>query len=140
MNRETIYSALFDRLKDIPGIVTASRRLRHWSDVGQGDQPALFQAQKTQTAVQQTGTSGKWLLPADLYLYVQNQSADGPSAALNTLIDAVEAALAPDNPIKNTNTLGGLVEYCRIEGVIETDEGTLGDQAVAIVPVVILTT
>jgi hypothetical protein len=35
-------------------------------------------------------------------------------------------------------TLGGLVNYCRIEGDIETDEGLLGEQAVAIIPVSIL--
>ena len=138
MNREAIYAALYDRLKTIPGIVTTSRKLRHWSDVGQSEQPALFQTQKTQTAIRQTGLPCKWLLPADIYLYVQDQSADGPSTAINALIDAVETALAPDNIIKNTNTLGGLVEYCRIEGSIETDEGTLGDQAVAIIPIIIL--
>ena len=32
-------------------------------------------------------------------------------------------------------TLGGLVHDCRIAGDIETDEGRLGDQAVAIIPI-----
>ena len=62
-----------------------------------------------------------------------------PSSVMNPLLDAVTAALAPDNPINTAQTLGGTVAHCWIEGAIETDEGTLGDQAVAIVPVRILT-
>jgi len=45
MNREPIYSALFALLCAIPGIITFSRRMRHWTDVPVVEQPALFQAQ-----------------------------------------------------------------------------------------------
>ena len=34
--------------------------------------------------------------------------------------------------------LDGLVMDCRIDGKIETDEGTLGAQSVAIVPITVL--
>ena len=40
MNRETIHAALFARLSAVPGFVTASRRLKHWSDTPGGEQPA----------------------------------------------------------------------------------------------------
>ena len=56
---------------------------------------------------------------------------------LNPLLDAVEAALAPD-PVGHVQTLGGLVSHCWIAGRIQTDEGVPGGQAVAIVPVEIL--
>ena len=36
-------------------------------------------------------------------------------------------------------TLDGLVMGCRIDGKIETDEGALGAQSVAIVPITVLT-
>lgn len=140
MSREAIYSALFEKLKAVTGLKTSSRKLKHWSDVEKSRQPALFQAQKTQQVIHQTGLNAKKVLAADIYLYLNDSSADGPSAKLNQLLDAVEEVLTPDNPIKNTCTLGGLVEYCRIEGTIETDEGTLGEQAVAIIPIMILAT
>lgn len=140
MNREAIYQALFDKLSAIPGIKTKSRRLRHWTDVTQGEQPALFQTEGKQSGQNMTGLPTKWTLAVDVYLYVKTPAPQVPGTVMNPLLDAIEAALAPDNPIKNTNTLGGLVEWCRIEGTIETDEGTLGDQAVAVVPILIYTT
>lgn len=140
MNREAIYSALFSRLANLPGVVTASRRLRHWSDVGMSEQPAVFMSQKNETATKTQGVASIWTFAVDVYLYVKVQGNDAPGPVLNPLLDAIEDALAPDNPIKNTCTLGGLVHHCRIDGSIETDEGTLGDQAVAIVPILILAT
>lgn len=140
MNREPLYAALFARLAAIPGLKTASRRLRHWSDVGASEQPALFLAQKSETAQTVTGQPTRWALTADVYLYVNTPAPQSPGQAMNPLLDAIEAALAPDSPARNANTLGGLAQYCRIEGAIETDEGTLGDQAVAIVPIQILAT
>lgn len=140
MNREPIYAALFDRLAAIPGIKTASRRLRHWSDVGASEQPALFLAQKQETAQSVPGEAPRWTLAVNVYLYANTPAPQAPGAAMNPLLDAIESALLPDNPVKNTCTLGGLAHHCRIEGAIETDEGTLGDQAVAIVPILILAT
>jgi hypothetical protein len=59
---------------------------------------------------------------------------------MNPLLDALTAALAPPNPVENVQTLGGLVAHCWIEGGIQTDEGVLGGQSVAIVPIRILAT
>lgn len=137
MNREAIYQALFDKLAAVPGLKTKSRKLRHWTDVPAAEQPALFQAQGSQSAVTTSGTATRWTLNADIYVYVKTMGAASPATQLNNMLDAIETALAPDNPIKNTNTLGGLVVHCRIDGTVETDEGNLGDQAVAIIPVVI---
>jgi len=58
---------------------------------------------------------------------------------LNPLLDAVEAALAP-SATTGLQDLGlpAMVQHAYISGKVETDEGVLGDQAVAIVPVEIL--
>lgn len=139
MNRESIYQALFAKLSAVSGLKTKSRKLRHWSDVSANEQPALFQAQKTESIARTPGLNARHTLYADVYVYVKTTGTTSPSTQMNSLLDAIEAALEPDNPIKNRNTLGGLVEHCAIEGSIETDEGTLGDQAVAIIPIVIFT-
>ena len=138
MNREAIYSALFAAVAGAASFVTASRRLRHWSDVAAAEQPALFMAQKSETALRRQGLPPKWTLAVDLYVYVHApDDVSPPVAALNPLIDAIEAALAPVN-LTLTQTLGGLVDAAWIAGKIETDEGVLGGQAVAIVPLEIL--
>ena len=141
MNREQIYSALFERLRGVGGLASpASRRLKHWADVPSVNQPALFMARRSESAAQRTGLPPKWTMAVDVYLYVHvgNDPDAAPEARLNELIDAVEAALAPDDPRRCVCTLGGLVAWCRVEGAIRTDEGLLGPQAVAVVPIEIL--
>jgi hypothetical protein len=138
MNREAIHAALFALVSSRAGFITTSRRLRHWSDVAPIEQPALFQAQGSEQAQRTTGFAPKWTLEAKLYLYVNTSDALSPAQALNPLLDAVVAALAP-LPQQERQTLGGLVHDCRIEGAIETDEGMLGDQAVCIIPIRIIT-
>lgn len=136
MKRETIYEALFKLIADIDGIALASRILQHWDDVSPNNQPALFVAQDTQMAEQITGFPTKYVLGAKLWIYTHRDS-NGivPSAQINNILDAVDRALAPVPATGNKQTLGGLVEHCWIDGAIETDEGLLGNQAVAIVPI-----
>lgn len=138
MNREAIYSALFAVVSNAPGLVTTSRKLLHWSDVPASHRPALFMAQKSEQIANVTALPGRWTLMVDLYVYVSTQAADHPGAVLNPILDYVAATLG--NPFPGqAQTLGGLVQFARIDGSIMTDEGTLGDDAVAIIPVHILT-
>jgi hypothetical protein len=138
VNRELVYQALFAKVGSAVGFATASRRLRHWSDVAAAEQPALFQVQKFETVKRDAGLPAKWTLGVDLFVYAQApDDATAAATVINPLLDAVEAALAPD-PASNLQTLGGLVAHCWIAGKIETDEGVLGGQAVAIVPIEIL--
>jgi hypothetical protein len=138
MNREAIYSALVALLEDATGEWrTTSRRLEHWNDVPPEAQPALFQSQTGEFAVTVRGQPTVWTLNVDVYVYCFDSSGKPPAPALNDLIDSIQAALEP-NAVEEAQTLGGLVHWCRIDGQIETDEGTLGSQAVAIVPISIL--
>jgi hypothetical protein len=138
MIREPIYAALFALVASAASFVTIGRRLRHWSDVGAAEQPALFMTQKSENAEERQPLPVKWRASVDLYLSTQApDELTSPATVLNLLLDAVEAALAPD-PVGHVQTLGGLVSHCWIAGRIQTDEGVLGGQAVAIVPVEIL--
>jgi hypothetical protein len=138
MNREAIYGALYALVAGAASFVTTSRRLRHWTDVPAAEQPALFQVQKGEVAKTRRGQPTEWTLSVDLYVYGQApDEATSSASVLNPLIDAVAAALAPSGSdlAVNAQTLGGLVSHCWIAGKIETDEGALGGQAVAIVPI-----
>jgi len=141
MNREAIFSALFALVSSPAALQTKSRKLLHWNDVPASQRPALFQAQGRQTVAQPAanGLPTKWYLEASLYLYVSTEGAASPGEVLNPILDAITATLEP-NAIGTPQTLGGLVQWARIEGTIETSEGTLGDTEVAIIPIRILTT
>ena len=139
--RETIYAALFDLLQTAAEFATIDRRLRHWNDVAPAEQPALFLSQKSETAANPVlGAPTVWTLAADLYLYAHSSDPyRAPAMILNPLLDAVVAALAP-SAATGIQDLGlpNMVQHAYIAGKIETDEGVLGDQAVAIVPIEIL--
>ena len=63
----------------------------------------------------------------------------GADDLFEPLLDALEAALAP-SPTTGIQNLGlpEMVQHAYISGKVQTDEGVLGDQAIAIVPVEIL--
>lgn len=137
--RESIYAALFAKVSQAATFVTISRRLQHWTDVAASAQPALFQAQVDETAhtTPGPGLPTSFILRVDLYLYA-NTGGDAtlsPSTILNPLMDAVLNALAFE-PNSGKQTLGGLVDYCVVDGRIQTDEGVLGNQGVVIIPIV----
>jgi len=141
INREPIYAALFALLQVAAEFAVVDRRLRHWSDVSPAEQPALFMTQKTELAsIKTLGAATVWTLAVDLFVYAHSSDPYlAPATVLNPLLDAVEAALAP-SAVTGLQDLGlpAMVQHAYISGKIETDEGVLGDQAVAIVPVEIL--
>lgn len=139
---EPAYAALFAALPGlttdmVPGpFVTKSRRLKHWHDVPPELQPALFQNQLP-IPITYAGDSpaSKWSLRADLYLYAHDATETDGGTLINTLVDQVTAALEPDNAELHLQTLNDAVYWCRVIGPIETDEGKLGAQGMAIIPV-----
>lgn len=140
MTREPIYKKLFEVLAMASGAVTCSRRLRHWTDVAADEQPALFMTVGQQVAIRQKGLPTKWHIVCNVYLYARtDEPNETPATIINNMLDNIEKALEPGAP-GETQTLGlAGVSHCWIEGDIETDEGTLGEQAMAIIPVNILT-
>jgi hypothetical protein len=135
--REVIYSAPWTLGAAAGTFASANRRLRHWADVAPIEQPALFMSEKGGHAVIAPIV---WTLYADFYIYVHSGDPyAAPATILNPLLDALERALAP-SPATGIQNLGLplMVQHAYISGKIETDEGVLGDQAIAIVPVEIL--
>jgi hypothetical protein len=139
--RESIYAALWELAAGAASFASANRRLRHWADVAPAEQPALFMSEKGGSAVMKAlGAPIVWTLYADFYVYVYSSDLYlAPATLLNPLLDALEAALAP-LPATGIQNLGlpAMVQHAYIAGKVETDEGVLGDQAIAIVPVEVL--
>jgi hypothetical protein len=141
INREAIYAALWELGASAGQFASANRRLRHWTEVAPVEQPALFMSEKGgQAAVKKLGAPIVWTLYAEFYVYAHSSDPYLPPVTiLNPLLDALEAALAP-SPTTGIQNLGlpDMVQHAYIAGKVETDEGVLGDQAIAIVPVEIL--
>jgi hypothetical protein len=143
--REAIAAALFALVcaeaGKVVGLVTSSRKLRHFDSVKTAEMPALFQAQSPET-YQRTVADGppKRTMHFNIWFYVATaqQPALIPSQQINNLVDAVEAALAPSS-LTGMFTLGGLVHRCWIEGTIEIYEGVTSDgKSIAIIPIAVL--
>jgi len=136
--REKIYTALWALGANAARFASANRRLRHWTDVAPAEQPALFMSEKGgQGAIKKLGAPIVWTLYAEFYIYAHSSDPYlAPATILNPLIDAFEAALAP-SPTSGIQNLGlpQMVQHAYISGKVQTDEGVLGDQGIAIVPV-----
>jgi hypothetical protein len=145
IEREPIYSALYDliySLKTSLAVKTVGRRLRHWADVSPVEQPAVFVVQKRERPEQIRLVPTKWMLEVELYVYVNSgdDPQSSPAEILNPILDQIEALFPPSDEEGQIQTLGGLVSHCWISGIIDTAEGVLGQQEVAIVPLEILIT
>lgn len=144
IQRETIYAALFSQLQGALGTTfkTYSRRWQDPSQVSPADRPALYQVETGEVAATSQKIAGLpliWNQKVDLVLYTAGDSSSltVPSTELNTLLDAVEAAL-PNVTKGLAQTLGGKVYTTRIDGKIEIVENVAGAMAMAVIPVLLV--
>ncbi len=148
MTREPLYAAVFAFFSALtvgasPAFATATRKIKTWEDCGIEQQPALLMRQMAERSTYKKGFPLVWRCDIALMLYVhtgaQMDDTVVPSQLLNPLLDAIEAAVRVDDPGNQAATLGGLVSHCAIEGDVQIFEGSLGDEAVAVVPLMFLT-
>ncbi|MHB1872302.1 MAG: hypothetical protein ACYCT1_15810 [Steroidobacteraceae bacterium] len=135
---EQIYSAMFALAAPLLAngtLQTASRRWVPASSVMPENAPALYQVQLSQKAVYTENAPGTvWDINA-LWVVVVAQGDDTQpmTPTLNPVVDALCQAIAP--PAGQRQTLGGLVEYCAIEGEIQITEGQAVNRSVAFIPI-----
>lgn len=140
-SRETAFTALFTWLQTNTGsnFKTFTRRLKHWNDCSEQDCPAMYMTHTGETTQPLHGQPPRIVLELELWFYVKTYEKEvGP--IVNPLIDVIGTALEPNNNGENTQTLGGIVHHCWIEGQTVIYEGNLGDEAVVTIPVKILVT
>jgi hypothetical protein len=116
------------------GFLTSSRRFKHWSEVTA--QPALFLRDADEEVEYINTVMQRQTIKAEVWIY--SNAGDNPDAipatGMNNLLDAVQAAFAPDSPTGQL-TLGGLVQWCRLAGKIQKEPGDIGGQAIAVADV-----
>jgi hypothetical protein len=148
VTREQVAAAVFALVDTavgaVVGLKTSSRRFRIWTQVDPAQMPALFQLQGAEeyerTAGKLIGLPPKRTMHFEIWLYVVDAQEDTvtPSQQLNAMIDAVEAAFAPD-ATTGAMTLGGLAVSARIDGHLDYGENLTGDgKSIAVIPVVVI--
>lgn len=116
---------------------TVSNKLRLWADVSSDQQPAAFLV--THKEIDEYRGLGllRRRLELGIWCYTKVGEEHGANQ-LDTLMEAFEQTFAQaDNPSDNTNTLGGLVYWIRIEGRVFKDPGDIDGQTLLIVPIIV---
>jgi hypothetical protein len=145
VNREPIYVALFDLLSEALGDTLTTIGRRHIPSPPPEMQPALFICGVRESEDPHPRLAGgKLTLDVIMFLYVwgsginevPGQETVLTSTTINQILLAIGTAIGV--PVGQSQTLGGLVQHCWIQGNTDIDPGIFGQQAVAVIPVKIL--
>ena len=119
------------------GVLTSSRRLQLAAQVSA--QPALFVRDTEEQLEYLNIILQRQTLKAEVWLYAQAGEDLNVTAGtvLNNLLDSIQAALAPDDPTTGRYTIGGLVEWARLEGRVDKEPGDIDGQAMAVAEILI---
>ena len=147
--REDIAVALFNLISEITFAnpimgqttwQTASRRLKLWGDVNPTDQPAVYVVEhEEKDEINGRGLPPRRYMNFAIFAYftLGDDTTIG-GTFVNYIVDAIEAALTPNDVPGNIQNLDGLAYWCRIEGKIFKDPGDIDNQGMVIVPVLVL--
>lgn len=141
VSRETIMTALLAHLSSVAAFKTKSRRLRKPESFRLDEVPALMlleAAEMHRSPSTRQPPIRRMMAQAVLYTDVGTDANAIPAATINNILDAIEAALAPDNPLTGQFTLGGKVESIVVDGRVVKAPGDLTGKSLAIVPLSIL--
>ena len=115
--------------------MTTGRKLLLFSDVPVQARPALFLTEHHETtAYQSENTPPKLSMNLNIFIYTNGRANDTPATDINVLLDALDKVLAP-SAATGTQTLGGLVSHCRIDGQTLKDPGDIDGDGLLWVPV-----
>jgi len=148
MQRDKLYAALQTQLAALQAapynVLVVSRGFVLWDAANA--QPAIYIVPRQEKAEYVRGVPVKWLISADIYVYVRwTDSVLQGTTTLAQIMDGVDHILSPTgpngSPSGNTavNTLGGIAVYCALQGSCEISAGFLNrQQTVARMPVDIM--
>ncbi len=142
-SREQISIAFFDLIASAANFTATSRRFVHWDQVNETQMPFLTMLKTGEARGRQAEGLPTLIINAHVFLYLSAgmDPEDVPDTAMNTLLDAIDAAVAPsgaDVLNGNRQTLGGLVSHCYPLGPVFIDTGDVDGKAVAAIAFQIL--
>ena len=122
-----------------PVTPTVPAKLRLWGNVAPDQQPAAFLVSHRESDEYRGLGLVRRRLELGVWCYSRADSEPG-GPQLDVMMQAFEAAFnIQDNFSSGSNTLGGLVYWCRIEGKTFKDPGDIdpNSQTLLIVPIVV---
>jgi len=143
ISREQIAVAFFNLVKGAANFTAVSRRFVHWDQVNETQMPFLTMLKTGEQRSRQSEGLPALTINAHVFVYLSAgmDPEDVPNTAMNTLLDAIDAVVAPNGAdVLNGNrqTLGGLVSHCYSFGPVFIDTGDIDGKAVAAIPFQIL--
>ena len=143
VTREQISAAFFELIGGAADFAATSRRFVHWDQVNETQMPFLTMLKTGEVRSRQS--EGLPALTVNVHVFIYMSAGmdqdDIPDSAMNGLLDALDAAVAPagaDALNGNRQTLGGLVAHCYPLGPVFIDTGDIDGKAVAAIPFQIL--
>ena len=141
--REIAVGALLTRLATACSWASPpTRRLKLWSDVPPAMRPACFLFEGgTETYADTATEPAKRILSLRLFIYIDAHDPGAIGAVqLNTIMDALDAALAPAGADLTLGrcTLDGTAYRCAIDGKPLKDPGDLDGDGLLLVPITIV--
>lgn len=143
VTREQISVAFFNLIKNAADFTATSRRFVHWDQVNETQMPFLTMLKTGEQRGRQSEGLPALTINAHVFIYLSAglDPEDVPDTAMNTVLDAIDTAVAPSGADAlggNRQTLGGLVSHCYPLGPVFIDTGDLDGKAVAAIPFQIL--
>ncbi len=143
VTREQISVAFFGLIAGAADFTATSRRFVHWDQVNETQMPFLTMLKTGEVRGRQTEGLPTLTINAHVFVYLSAgmDPEDVPDTAMNAVLDAIDAAVAPsgaDALNGNKQTLGGFVSHCYPLGPVFVDTGDVDGKAVAAIPSQIL--
>ncbi|MGB7076353.1 MAG: hypothetical protein WBD53_04125 [Xanthobacteraceae bacterium] len=143
VTREQISVAFFNLVKGAADFTATSRRFVHWDQVNETQLPFLTMLKTGEQRGRQSEGLPALTINTHVFIYLSAglDPEDVPDTAMNTVLDAIDTAVAPSGADAlggNRQTLGGLVSHCYPLGPVFIDTGDLDGKAVAAIPFQIL--
>lgn len=141
--REKILVAFFDLIRGASDFAATSRRFVHWDQVNETQMPFLTMLKTGEVRGRQNEGLSTLTINTHVFVYLSAgmDPDETPDTAMNALLDAIDAIVAPsgaDALAGNKQTLGGLVAHCYPFGQVFIDTGDIDGKAVAAIPFQIL--
>ena len=143
VSREQISVAFFGLIRNAADFAAVSRRFVHWDQVNETQMPFLTMLKSGEQRGRQAEGLPTLTINAHVFVYLSAglDPDDVPDTAMNAVLDAIDAAVAPSGAAAlggNRQTLGGLVSHCYPFGPVFIDTGDVDGKAVAAIPFQIL--
>src|ERR1700751_395709 len=97
ISREQISAAFFNLVKSAANFTATSRRFVHWDQVNETQMPFLTMLKTGEQRARQSEGLPGLTITAHVFVYLSAgmDPQDVPDSAMNTLLDAIDAAVAP---------------------------------------------